>query len=92
MNENERGEVCAAREAQEEIGCNVDSLLDPDTWFEQVWLSMFFAVSVCLFKNWTRFWSQQAWPEKFFYRALYDKQINKQNNLLTLLMFPLSDD
>ena len=66
MNENERGEVCAAREAQEEIGCNVDSLLDPDTWFEQVWLSMFFVVSVCLFKNWTRIWSQQARPENFF--------------------------
>ena len=92
MNENEHGEVCAAREAQEEIGFNVDSLLDPDTWLEQVCLSMFFVVSVCLFKNWTCFWSQQAWPEKFFYRALCDKQINKQNNLLPLHMFPLSGD
>ena len=36
VNENERGEVCAAREAEEEIGLNVDELLDPDTWCEQV--------------------------------------------------------
>ena len=51
MNENESGEVCAAREAQEEIGFNVDSLLDPDTWLEQVCMSIFFVVSVCLIKG-----------------------------------------
>ena len=51
VNENEHGEVCAAREAQEEIGFNVDSLLDPDTWLEQVCMSIFFVVSVCLFNR-----------------------------------------
>ena len=41
VNEGEGGMACAGREAQEEIGCNVDSLLDPDTWFEQVWILCF---------------------------------------------------
>ena len=50
VNENESGEVCAAREAEEEIGFNVDSLLDPDTWFEQVWILCFLShLFVCLF-------------------------------------------
>ena len=36
VNEGERGHECAAREAQEEIGFNLDSMLDPDTWINEV--------------------------------------------------------
>ena len=49
VNENESGDVCAAREAEEEIGFNVDSLLDPDTWFEQVWMVVYVYCRICLF-------------------------------------------
>ena len=42
VNEGEEGMACAGREAQEEIGINVDSLLDPDTWCEQVWFTISF--------------------------------------------------
>ena len=70
VNENESGEVCAAREAQEEIGFNVDSLLDPDTWLEQVCMSIFFVVSVCLI-------NRLDW--KYFFVGLFatNKQPNK---------------
>ena len=40
VNEGEGGMACAGREAQEEIGINVDSLLDPETWCEQVWFTI----------------------------------------------------
>ena len=42
VNEGEEGMACAGREAQEEIGINVDSLLDPETWCEQVWFTISF--------------------------------------------------
>ena len=42
VNEGEEGVACAGREAQEEIGINVDSLLDPETWCEQVWFTISF--------------------------------------------------
>ena len=47
VNENELGEVCAAREAEEEIGINVEALLDPDTWCEQVCLFVMFLLLLC---------------------------------------------
>ena len=36
VNEGESGHECAAREAREEIGFNLDSMLDPDTWINEV--------------------------------------------------------
>ena len=40
VNEGERGHECAAREALEEIGFNLDSMLDPDTWINEVELEV----------------------------------------------------
>ena len=36
VNEKEAGHDCAAREVAEEIGINLDSKLDPDSWIEKV--------------------------------------------------------
>ena len=36
VNEGESGHECAAREAQEEIGFNLDAMIDPDTWIDEV--------------------------------------------------------
>ena len=36
VNEKEAGHDCAAREVAEEIGINLHSKLDPDSWIEKV--------------------------------------------------------
>ena len=36
VNEGESGHQCAAREAEEEIGVNLGSQIDPETWIEEV--------------------------------------------------------
>ena len=94
VNENERGEVCAAREAEEEIGLNVDELLDPDTWCEQVCLFVcllcFFCYCVSLFvfclfvfdSMLTLFWTQTLCVNRFGwkYSTYYRLATNKQKN------------
>ena len=41
IEENETAHACAAREAYEEIGFNVKTILDPRTWFEKVEIILF---------------------------------------------------
>ena len=41
IEENETPRACAAREAYEEIGFNVKTILDPRTWFEKVEIILF---------------------------------------------------